>query len=194
MMESSEIAALLEFLRSAEKLKNVTRSAWTSGGTPESVAEHTWRLCLMALVFSERVGPIDVGKLLKMCIVHDLGEAIGGDVPAIHQDPAAPKSDAERRDLLTLLEPLPADIHAEIVALWDEYEQAESAEAKVAKALDKLETIMQHNQGRNPPGFDYRFNITYGVKYTGDNEVIAAVRAVLDAETEERARQMGGSL
>jgi putative hydrolase of HD superfamily len=188
-MEFAETTAIVEFLRSAEKLKNVARSAWTSGGTPESVAEHTWRLCLMALVLSDRVGPVNVGKLLKMCIVHDLGEAIGGDVPAIHQDPAAPKTDAERRDLLTLVEPLPADIRAEVVALWDEYERAESAEAKIAKALDKLETIMQHNQGRNPAGFDYLFNLTYGIKYTGENAVIAAVRAVLDAETEERARQ-----
>jgi len=187
-MELSETAAILEFLRSAEKLKNVTRSAWTSAGTPESVAEHTWRLCLMALVLSERVGPVDVGRLLKMCIVHDLGEAISGDVPAIHQDPAVPKSDAERRDLLTLVKPLPADITEEIVALWDEYEHAASAEAKIAKALDKLETIMQHNQGRNPADFDYRFNLTYGLEYTGAHEVIAAVRAVLDAETEERAR------
>jgi putative hydrolase of HD superfamily len=143
----------------------------------------------MALVLSERVGPVDVGKLLKMCIVHDLGEAISGDVPAIHQNPAAPKSDAERRDLLLLVQPLPADIRAEIVALWDEYERAESAEAKIAKALDKLETIMQHNQGKNPADFDYRFNLTYGLEYTGENEVVAAVRAVLDAETEARARQ-----
>jgi putative hydrolase of HD superfamily len=188
-MELSETDRVLEFLRSAEKLKNVTRSAWTSAGTPESVAEHTWRLCLMALVLSERVGPVDVGKLLKMCIVHDLGEAISGDVPAIHQNPAAPKSDAERRDLLLLVQPLPADIRAEIVALWDEYERAESAEAKIAKALDKLETIMQHNQGKNPADFDYRFNLTYGLEYTGENEVVAAVRAVLDAETEARARQ-----
>jgi putative hydrolase of HD superfamily len=150
-MELSETARVLEFLRSAEKLKNVTRSAWTSAGTPESVAEHTWRLCLMALVLSERVGPVDVGKLLKMCIVHDLGEAISGDVPAIYQNPAAPKSDAERRDLLLLVQPLPADIRAEIGALWDEYERAESAEAKIAKALDKLDTIVQHNKGRIPP-------------------------------------------
>ena len=187
-MESSDIHGILTFLRSAERLKNVTRSAWTSAGTPESVAEHTWRLCLMALVLSDRVGPVDVGRLLRMCIVHDLGEAIGGDVPAIHQDPAAPKSESERRDLLTLLEPLPSTVRDEIVALWDEYERAESSEAKVAKALDKLETIMQHNQGLNPGDFDYRFNLTYGRQYTSDNAVISAVRAVLDAETEARAK------
>jgi putative hydrolase of HD superfamily len=184
-----EVAGILEFLRSAERLKNVHRSAWTSTGAPESVAEHTWRLCLMVVVLADEFGPLNVGRLLKMCIVHDLGEAIGGDVPAVKQDPAAPKSANERRDLLTLLEPLPAKSRDEIVALWDEYEAAASAEAKIAKALDKLETIMQHNQGSNPADFDYRFNLTYGARFTADHPLVVQIRAVLDAETEQRARQ-----
>ena len=185
---STELTGVLEFLRAAERLKNVHRSAWTSAGARESVAEHTWRLCLMAVVLSDEFESIDVGRLLKMCIVHDLGEAIGGDIPAIHQDPAAPKSAEERRDLITLLEPLPEKTKQAILALWDEYEAATSPEAKVAKALDKLETIMQHNQGLNPDDFDFRFNLTYGTRYTGDHPLIARIRAVLDEETEQRAQ------
>jgi putative hydrolase of HD superfamily len=77
--------------------------------------------------------------------------------------------------------------------LWDEYEAAESPEAKLAKALDKLETIMQHNQGRNPAGFDYRFNLGYGRQHTADNPLIARVRAILDEETEARARESDGT-
>jgi putative hydrolase of HD superfamily len=186
---SAQLGGILEFLRSAERLKNVHRSAWTSAGAQESVAEHTWRLCLMAVVLADEFEPLDVGRLLKMCIVHDLGEAIGGDVPAVQQDPSAPKSASERRDLLELLEPLPQQIREEIVALWDEYEAATSPEAKVAKALDKLETIMQHNQGSNPADFDYRFNLTYGARFTADHPLIIQIRAVLDAETEEHARR-----
>jgi hypothetical protein len=68
----------------------------------------------------------------------------------------------ERLDLLEILAPLPGGLRAELVALWDEYESATSAEARLAKALDKLETIMQHNQGLNPENFDYRFNLGYG--------------------------------
>lgn len=186
-MRTSELAGVLEFLRAAERLKNVTRTAWTSAGAPESVAQHTWRLSLMALVLGRRLEGVDLRRLLEICIVHDLGEAIGGDVPAIEQDPDAPKAEEERRDLLTLIEPLPADLRADILALWDEYEAAETPEAKAAKALDKLETIMQHNQGRNPDGFDYRFNLGYGRRHTADDPLIAAVRAILDRETEERA-------
>jgi putative hydrolase of HD superfamily len=118
---------------------------------------------------------------------------VGGDVPAPEQarrraaGVATGKGNEERLDLLTLLAPLPAGIKTEIVALWDEYEAAATAEAKLAKALDKLETIMQHTQGKNPPAFDYRFNLAYGRDHTADQPLIAAVRAILDAETERLA-------
>ena len=193
-MHTSDLAGVLEFLRSAERLKNVTRSAWTSEGRPESVAEHTWRLCLMAVALHPAFPDVDLGRLLRICVVHDLGEAIGGDVPAPEQARAraegrGPKAEQERRDLLQLLAPLPASVRDEITALWDEYEAADTAEAKLAKALDKLETILQHNQGRNPADFDYRFNLEYGRRFTADHPVIVAMREVLDRDTERRARE-----
>lgn len=186
-MESSELSGILEFLRSTERLKDVTRSAYTSQGKRESVAEHTWRLCLMALVLAPSLPDINFAKLIGICIVHDLGEAIGGDIPAPSQGVAGGKSIQERSDLLELLEPLPIALRARLTALWDEYEEARSPEAKLAKALDKLETILQHNQGQNPAGFDYRFNLNYGRGYTSDPPLIAAIRAALDRETEQRA-------
>jgi len=189
-MRPNELAGILEFLRAAEGLKTATRSGWTSAGEPESVAEHTWRLCLMALVLRPGFPEIDFARLLKICIVHDLGEAIGGDVPAPEQARrGGSKAEEERRDLLQLVAPLPATIREEITALWDEYEAAESAEARLAKALDKLETILQHTQGSNPADFDYRFNLAYGRQYTEDHPLTAAVRALLDEETERRARE-----
>ncbi|MEZ4426042.1 MAG: HD domain-containing protein, partial [Gemmatimonadota bacterium] len=132
----AELERPLEFLRTAERLKTTHRSAWTSSGEPESVAEHTWRLCLMVVVLGECFDGVDLDRLLRMCVIHDLGEALGGDIPATLQDPTVPKSDAERRDLVRLLEPLPQAKRLELLALWDEYEAAESPEAKVAKALD----------------------------------------------------------
>lgn len=184
---------ILEFLRATERLKVVTRSAYTSEGNQESVAEHSWRLCLMALVLREEFPEIDLGKLLAMCVVHDLGEAIGGDVPAPEQarrraaDPGATKATQEREDLLTLLAPLPASLRQTITALWDEYESAASPEARVAKALDKLETILQHTQGANPQDFDYRFNLGYGRAFTDNHPAIVRLRALLDRETERLA-------
>jgi putative hydrolase of HD superfamily len=186
-MNASEIAGVLEFLRAAEQLKNTHRSAWTSGGEPESVAEHTWRLCLMALLLKDSFPGVDFARLVQICIIHDLGEAIGGDIPAIHQSPGESKAAQERADLLQLLDPLPERMRAEITSLWDEYEAAATPEARLAKALDKLETIMQHNQGSNPPDFDYGFNLEYGKRYTSGDPLIETLRALLDADTARHA-------
>jgi 5'-deoxynucleotidase YfbR-like HD superfamily hydrolase len=194
-MNESELAGLLDFLRAAERLKTVTRSGYTSAGDRESVAEHTWRLSLMALLLAPEFPEVDFARLVKICLVHDLGEAIGGDVPAPEQarrraaGVSLGKAADERRDLVTLLQPLPTSLRDEITALWDEYEAAQSPEARLAKALDKLETILQHTQGRNPPDFDYRFNLGYGREHTAGPPLIAAIRAVLDRATEDRARE-----
>lgn len=186
-MTVNGIEGVLEFLRSAERLKSTMRSAWTSDGRQESVAQHSWRLCLMALVFAVDHPDIDFARLIRMCIVHDLGEAIRGDIPAVDQRPGSNKAIQEREDLLQLVRPLPERIRTEIVEAWDEYEAAATPEARFAKALDKLETIMQHNQGRNPPDFDYRFNLDYGKRFTTGDPVIEAVREILDRETLRRA-------
>jgi putative hydrolase of HD superfamily len=197
-MQSDDLTGVLDFLRGAERLKSTTRTGYTSSGQQESVAEHTWRLCLMAMVLRPEFPDIDFAKLVKICIIHDLGEAIHGDISAPEQarraaaGELAGKSDQERQDLLELVRPLPNDARDEIVALWDEYEAAASPEAKLAKALDKLETIMQHNQGQNPRDFDYRFNLGYGRQHTTGDPLIEQVREILDAETEARARQADG--
>ncbi len=187
-MRDAELDGILAFLRATERLKTVKRSAWTSAGESESVAEHTWRLCLMAMVLYGRSGEIDLARLIRMCVIHDLGEAIGGDVPAPLQVSAAPKAGQEREDLLSLVAPLPEALQREIVGLWDEYEAASSPEARVAKGLDKLETILQHTQGRNPAGFDYAFNLDYGQRYTAADATLAALRFRLDDATARRAR------
>ncbi len=188
-MPTSELPQILDFLRAAEALKTTRRSGWTTAGDRESVAEHTWRLCLMALVVHRRFPEVDFARLIKICIVHDLGEAIGGDIPAPDQAGlSAGKSADERRDLLQLVAVLPASERAEIVALWDEYESASTPAARLAKGLDKLETILQHTQGANPPDFDYRFNLDYGRPYTAGHPVLEELRALLDDATEARAR------
>jgi len=185
-MTTTELAGVLDFLRAAEALKTQTRSGYTSTGRPESVADHTWRLCLMAVVLADQFPGIDFARLVRICVVHDLGEAIGGDVPAVDQRTDAPKTDRERADLLQLLAPLPTRLRTDLAALWDEYEAAATPEARLAKALDKLETILQHTQGANPPGFDYRFNLGYGRQYTDSPPLVAALRAWRDRETHRR--------
>lgn len=177
------IHQLLDFLRGAEQLKNTLRSGYSSQGRPESTAEHTWRLCLMFMLFADRYPDADQFRVLKMCVIHDLGEALHGDIPAIYQDPTVDKAIEEREHLLVLLAPLPEDKHAELLALWDEYNAASTPEARLAKAFDKLETVLQHTQGLNPPDFDYAFNLGYARQYTDYDELTRTVRAIVDADT-----------
>ncbi|WP_106475738.1 HD domain-containing protein [Phytohalomonas tamaricis] len=186
-MDSEKIEGALAFLKEAEKLKDVLRTAYTSSGQRESTAAHTWRLCLMAMVFEEEFADIDFAKLLKICVLHDLGEAINGDIPAIEQDPAKGKSAQEREDLQTLLAPLDAKLQVQFLALWDEYENASSPEARLVKGLDKLETLLQHNQGDNPADFNYAFNLSYGQKYTSTHPLFIEIRQRLDEETRHKA-------
>src|SRR3954469_11620991 len=107
-MQPTDIEGVLTFLRGAERLKTVPRSGWTSAGQRESVAEHTWRLGLMAMLLYGRTPGIDLARLLKMCLINDLGEAIGGDVPAPAQEEGSSKAGQERADLLQLTASLPS--------------------------------------------------------------------------------------
>jgi putative hydrolase of HD superfamily len=95
-MDIDKIKGRLAFLQEAEKLKSVLRSAHTSTGRTESTAEHTWRLCLMAMTFEDELAGMDMLKLLKMCLVHDLGEAIHGDIPAIEKTSTLTKASRKR--------------------------------------------------------------------------------------------------
>lgn len=186
-MHPKDLTGIFTFLQNAEQLKNTLRSGYTSNGRQESVAEHTWRLCLMVSVFEKHFPKLNFKRLIKMCIIHDLGEVIGGDVPAPHQ--MEDKSESERNDFIKLLSPLPDDLREEFQTLWDEYERASSSEAKLAKAFDKLETILQHNQGENPPDFDYRFNLDYGKGYTSGHPLVVQIRELLDEQTKRRAEK-----
>ena len=186
-MTDAELSGLLAFLRHAERLKTVTRTAWTSEGKQESTAEHTWRMALFALSLRPWFPELNFERVLALTLVHDLGEAINGDVSAVLQAGAPPKLEQERRDLLQLLAPAPEAVRTSLTALWEEYNAAATPEAKFVKAVDKLETVLQHNQGRNPADFDYAFNLPYGQAYTGCHPLIARVRAELDAETRARA-------
>lgn len=92
----------------------------------------------------------------------------------------------ERRDLLQLARSLDPAARERLLALWDEYEAAATPEARAVKALDKMETILQHSQGDNPPDFDYGFNLTYGRDYAQHDEVPRALRTLVDEATARR--------
>ncbi len=182
----ARLEAVAAFMAGAAALKDTLRSGFTPAGRPESVAEHSWRLGLLALLLSEDMEGVDLGRLLSLILVHDLGEAIGGDVPAIRQVPGDARAARERADLAALCTPLPRDVRARMLALWDEYAAAATPEAVMAKGLDKCETMLTHVEGANPPDFDYAWNLGYGVDATSRAPLLAALREVVDARTRAR--------
>lgn len=186
-LPDTRLRAILAFLQDAERLKDTLRSGRTSQGRPESVAEHSWRLALLVCLFEDDLGEIDMLRLLKLCLIHDLGEAISGDVPATQQTPDDDRQARERRDMDQLCAGLPDDMQRAMMALWDEYAAAQTPEAVMAKGFDKIETMLQHVLGRNDPDFDYGFNLTYGTSQTARHPLLSQIRAVVDEATRERA-------
>lgn len=184
-MDATRLAGLLAFLQEAERLKDTLRSGTTRQNRPESTAEHSWRLCLMVLLFERELADIDMLRLLKLCVIHDLGEAISGDVPAPFQTPDDDREAVERRDFVDLCRPLPDDLKAELLGLFDEYSAAETAEAKLAKGFDKLETILQHHLMPSADAEFHTFNLGYGLERTNALPLTGQIRDVVDQQTRQ---------
>lgn len=186
-MDESEIAGLYAFWQAAGALKDTLRSARTPAGRTESVAEHSWRLALMAMTLAPSEPELDPAEVVKLCLVHDLGEAISGDVPAIAQADDPGRKARERHDFLTLTAPAPAAVRAELLRVFDDYDAGRTAEARFVKGLDKLETVITHAQGANPAAFDYVFNLDYGRAATDAFGSLTALRRLADERTRARA-------
>ena len=183
-MDQGKADRRLAFLERAEALKDTMRSGFTSGGRSEDVASHTWRLCLWVLVFADELEGLDLARLLQLAVLHDLGEAVSGDIPATEQ--AGDKSAEERADFVALLGGVDEGLAARLLAVWDDYDQGVSAEARVVKGLDKLETILQHTQGENPADFDYGFNLEYRRAATTGHPLLEMLRQSVDEKTRAR--------
>ena len=173
----------LRFIREVERLKSVERTAWTTSGRRESTAEHSWRLALLAMVLCGEYPRLDRLRVLQLALVHDLGETYDGDIPAVAQGDPAAKERVERAAVERLAGCLPEGAGRELRGVWEEYEACRTPEAKLVKALDKAETILQHNHGQNPSGFDYEFNLGYGAEWFRADEMLQRLRGLLDADT-----------
>lgn len=183
----ADYSKIVEFIKEIELLKDTTRTAWTTKGKQESTAEHSWRLALFSLVLGEYSPHLDLNRVIRLCLVHDLGELYGGDVSAILEVNPQDKLQEEEEAMQRVTSLLPENSRNALLQLWQEYNRGETEEAKFVKALDKMETIIQHNQGDSPADFNYEFNITYGKEQAMHNPVLTSVRALIDKETERKA-------
>ena len=176
----------IEFLNLIEKLKCNTRHSWTSSGRQESVAEHSWRLAVMAMLCADEYPNVDINKVIKMCLIHDWGEAITGDIPAFLKS----QNDEIEEELAIekLIFLLPSDIRDEIRLLFFEMNEMRTDEAKLYKSLDHIEALISHNEADIStwlPG-EYELNLTYGQKNSEWSDWTRKLREVVKQESIEK--------
>lgn len=144
------IEKILATLKLAEGLKRELRHSWLSDGRQESVAEHTFQMALMAVFMAPYLKePINLEKTLKMILVHDLVEAVAGDIPWFEaSERKEMKAAKEREAIERIRSSLPADIGEDVYQRWHEFEEGACPESKFARALDNLEVQIQHNMAQ----------------------------------------------
>ena len=173
----------LEILHVAERLKDTPRHCTTTKGRTESVAEHSWRMSLMASLLRHEFPDLDTDKVVNMCLIHDLGECFTGDIPTFV------KTDADRAAEDALLDQwvksLPDELSADIAALYDEMNAQETAEAKMYKALDKLEALIQHNESPLSTWSEneYELNKTYAFDTVSFSDWLTELRKAILEDT-----------
>lgn len=182
---------LLEILHVAERLKDTPRHSWTSTGRRESVAEHSWRLAVMAWFLRDRFPEADWEKVLAMAVLHDLGEAFTGDIPAFV------KTDGDREveagEMERWCDRLPPPHGEELRTLFREMEALDTLEAKIVKALDKLEVLVQHNEADISTWLplEYDLNMTYGNEYVAFSDDLMDIRREILRDTIDKIAREG---
>lgn len=174
---------LIDFLAIAEKMKCNTRHSWTSTNRKESVAEHSWRLSLMALLLEREIENVDFQKVIKMCIIHDLGEAVTGDIPSFLKTEKHSKE--EEKAIVKLMKKLPEPQRSDMMTLFEEMEQRQTMEAKIYKALDRLEAVIQHNEAPISSWLplEYELQQKYGWEEAQIHERLSRLRETAKQDT-----------
>lgn len=158
----------VEFVRRAFALKDTARKGWTRVGVqrPESVADHAWGVALLALAVADARPGLDRARLLELALVHDLAEAVTGDlVPGDYAD-RAEKLGREREAMESLVEWAPIALRRRLLDRFEEYATSASDEAKLVHELDKLEMAFQADRyrARGVPVEDFLASADAGVK------------------------------
>ena len=181
-----KVREYLDLMYKMETLKCTPRHSWTSTGRRESVAEHTWRLALMAYFIKDEFPEANAEKVILMCLCHDLGETFTGDIPAFQKTNA--DSAAEDAAVNAGLQSLPAPYCAELTGLFAEMAAQETLEAELYKALDKMEALIQHNEAdiKTWIPLEYELNFTYGSEAVAFSEYLTQLRAEINRDCAEK--------
>jgi putative hydrolases of HD superfamily len=143
----NQLAQITDFITSIEVLKTTVRHNRFHNGRQESVAEHTWRMVLFFITVQESLQlEVDVLKVIKMIIIHDVPEWLDGDIPSLpeYQDQYDNKQDRELYAAHYYFDRLPSPLNQEFYNLYVEFEDKKTYESKVAKVIDRMEWLFQH--------------------------------------------------
>ena len=194
---TNQLKAVLQVLTLAERLKFELRHSYTSSGRQESVAEHTWRMSLMAVLTEPLLSQkVDIARLLKMIIIHDLVEAEARDISALdilrNPEIKIQKVERETRAIENLRDTLLSVNGQEIYDLFYEFERKETYESKVANAFDKLEVQLQHNHADIATWEAIEYDMSYMMdKHTDFDEVLSQLKQLIEDEASRKMENAG---
>lgn len=178
-----EARKLIDTLLVAERLKDTTRHCYTAKGKHESVAEHSWMMTLMAFLMQDEFPEVDMYKVIRMCIIHDLGECFTGDIPTFEKNKVHEVT--EENLLYKWVDSLPYSYAKEMRALYEEMVERKTVEAKLYKAIDSLEALIQHNISDLstwiPKEFD--LNLTYADDKVEFSDYLKKLRQAVREDT-----------
>ena len=180
---------LLGILDTAAKLKTTYRHCYTMPERQESVADHSWRIALIAMLISNEFPQADMNKVIKMCLIHDLGEAFTGDIPTFEKTDA---DESREEDILTdWVKTFPEAERQQWLALYEEMNALESTEAKIYKALDKLEAVISHNESDISTWLplEYDLQLTYATESVKFSEYLTALKEEVDKMTLKKIKK-----
>jgi putative hydrolases of HD superfamily len=192
-----QINSILKVLTLAERLKFELRHSYTSAGRQESVAEHTWRMSLMAVLIEPLLKQkIDTARLLKMIILHDIVEAEASDISALdvlrNPEIKIQKIEKEKRAIENLRSALKETNGQEIYDLFYEFENKETYESKVANALDKLEVQLQHNHADFTTWEEIEYDMSYMMdKHVLFDETLFELKKQIEDGAEQKMKMAG---
>lgn len=182
---------LLDAITVAARLKDATRHCYTAGGRHESVAEHSWMMTLMAFFLRDEFPGADMDKVIRMCIIHDLGECFTGDIPTFEKTEA--HESTEEQLLSDWVRSLPHPYADEMSALYQEMTARETLESKIYKAIDSLEAVIQHNASDLSTWIplEYELNQTYGNDKVAFSEYLTELRKEVLEDTLQKLKEVG---
>lgn len=174
---------LLDALLVAEKLKDTTRHCYTSKGRHESVAEHSWMMTLMAFFMRDEFPEVDMDKVIRMCIIHDLGECFTGDIPTFEK--TLDHELNEEKLLSSWVHSLPEKFAVEMGELYEEMAERKTAEAQIYKAIDGLEALIQHNVSDLSTWIpkEFELNLTYADDKVAFSDYLKSLRQAVREDT-----------